>query len=215
MKILVLIARKSNLSPGLVRISDALAAQLPEENPDHECEIVIDERGPGDAHLTDQPLSVRCAHIADIRQGMIDEHLRQEHEAVLWIDADIVEYPPDLPSQLIKRSGGGVGAPMVLLEGFEHRFYDTAGFIEDGQMACQLPPWFEQSGPVYELESVGSIYLIPATVYRQGGRHVKSPTCTEHYSVCSRARELGLPVRAFADLVALHANLPWYGEGYH
>jgi hypothetical protein len=213
--ILVLIPVKRNLPPSLLRICRRLAGRLSGENPEHDLEIVFDSRGPGDEGLAGRPLSDRSEVLARLRQSVIDAHLQDRHEAVLWIDSDIVEYPPDLPGELVARSGGGVAAPVVLLEGQEDRFYDTAGFVEAGEPARLWPPWFDQPGPVFDLDSVGSVYLVSARVYREGGRHRVTPGFTEHHSVCRRARELGLPVRAFGDLVALHANLPWYGEVFH
>lgn len=94
-----------------------------------------------------------------------------------------------------------------------------------------MPPYFRQSGPVYDLDSVGCCYLVPADIYRRGARHEEDPgsrrwielhgasaddtprrdwqdiAYTDHYSVCAFARQQGLPVRAFADLIALHEDV--------
>ncbi len=71
------------------------------------------------------------ANIGPIRQALVEEHLG-EHDYVLWIDADVVDYPPDLPSRLIERDPLGISAPLVLAAGGGGRFYDTAGFVEEG-----------------------------------------------------------------------------------
>jgi hypothetical protein len=110
------------------------------------------------------------------------------------------------------------------------RFYDIAGFVERGRWARFTQPYFDQIGPVYELDSVGSCYLVNADLYRWGGRHeidvasgnfvatnslwsedtirrnqeAKANCFTEHYSICAFARSAGLPVRAFGDLIAYH-----------
>ena len=179
--------------------------------------------------------------LAAIRQGMIDRHLRDERW-VFWADDDLVDYPENLVRELIRRSEGGIAAPIVLMEGepeaqprFKHgygpgRFYDVAGFVEEGRWAGFTAPHFRQPGPVFDLESVGSCYLVPAEFYRQGARHEADPRTkaflasgeawpadatargqrgealafTEHYSVCAFALAHGLPVRAFADLVVKH-----------
>lgn len=182
----------------------------------------------------------RQAAMAALRQRMIERHLRDERW-VFWVDADIVEYPEDLIDRLVGRAEGGVSAPLVLMEGDlgeptnEHgfgpgRFYDIAGFVEHGRWARFLPPYFDQLGPVFQLDSVGTCYLVSADIYRHGGRHEVDPRAaefivanelwddetlrrnqegpancfTEHYSLCQFARRSGLPVQAFGDLVAYH-----------
>jgi len=157
------------------------------------------------------------------------------------VDADIVGYPPFLIEQLIERAEGGIAAPLVLMEGEiteplsrdgfgPGRFFDIAGFVENSRWARFTVPYFDQPGPVYRLDSVGSCYLINADLYRMGATHTIDPASeiflntngtwsreaiarnqrepanayTEHYSVCQFAIRDGLPVRAFADLVAFH-----------
>lgn len=201
--------------------------------------VVLDSGG--EAPLRGLPHPQRQSAMAAIRQGMIDRHLRDERW-VFWVDADIVDYPANLIDQLIARVAGGVAAPLVLMEGDSSeplsnkfgfgpgRFYDVAGFVERGRWARFTPPYFDQLGPVYELDSVGSCYLVNAELYRQGAKHSLDPASrvftetggqwsddsisrnqsapadcfTEHYTVCQFARDAGLPVQAFADLVAYH-----------
>ena len=210
------------------------------------CRIVYDDHG-------DAPLRARCgggqphpyrqAAMAALRQNMIERHLRDE-KWIFWVDADIVDYPAHLLEQLIARIDGGIAAPIVIMEGSldepahptgfgPGRFYDVAGFVEQGRWARFTPPYFDQIGPVYELESVGSCYLVNADIYRWGGRHeidvastnfvstnsvwpedtigrnqeTKANCFTEHYSICAFARSAGLPVRAFGDLIAYHQNI--------
>jgi hypothetical protein len=106
---------------------------------------------------------------------------------------------------------------------FEHlpgRFYDIAGFVEQGRWARFTPPFFDQPGPVFELDSVGCCYLVNADLYRHGARHEldhasatfiaenrvweEDAICqnhgpansfSDHYSVCLFARKCQLPVR--------------------
>jgi hypothetical protein len=160
------------------------------------------------------------------------------------VDADIIDYPALLIERLIQRAEGGVAAPLVLMEGEitepvnkdgfgPGRFYDIAGFVENSRWARFTPPYFDQLGPVYHLDSVGSCYLINADLYRMGATHTIDPASqnflvrgeawsgeairrnqrgpanafTEHFSVCQFAFRHGLPVRAFADLVAFHQRV--------
>lgn len=76
--------------------------------------------------------------------------------------------------------------------------------------ARMFPPWFDQTGPVIELASVGCCYLIPAHVYRRGVRYAPPgiPGPVEHWSVM---RQAGLRVCARTDVRVIHAWLPDYG----
>jgi hypothetical protein len=207
------------------------------------CRIVLDDEGVSPPRGVPHP--TRQNAMAAIRQAMVDRHLKDERW-VFWADADIVAYPPHLIDELIHRAEGGIAAPLVLMEGNVSeplanrfgfgpgRFYDIAGFVENGRWARFTQPFFDQLGPVYELDSVGSCYLVNADLYRNGARHetdfaskkfvenngkwpddsiarnqTESANCfSEHYSVCDFTRRAGLPVRAFADLVACHEKPP-------
>jgi hypothetical protein len=129
---------------------------------------------------------------------------------------------------------GIVGEGPAYQDGFGYGlFFDIAGFVENLRWARFAEPWFDQPGPVYELDSVGSCYLVNADIYRGGARHMidlysqgfidhglewsaglvarnqqQPAVCfTEHFAVCQWARNHGYPVRAFGDLVASHATL--------
>ncbi|MDQ6738389.1 MAG: hypothetical protein M3Z30_11915, partial [Gemmatimonadota bacterium] len=146
--------------------------------------IVYDEEG--EAPLRGVPHVDRQEGMAKLRQEMLERHLGDE-QWVFWVDADIVEYPADLIDQLIARAEGGIAAPLVLMEGKVSepisnpfgfgpgRFYDVAGFVENGRWARFVQPYFDQLGPVYNLDSVGSCYLVNAELYRQGAKHVLDP----------------------------------------
>jgi GT2 family glycosyltransferase len=205
--------------------------------------VVLDDQGTSPPRGVPHPL--RQHGMAAIRQAMVERYLTDERW-IFWVDSDIVKYPANLIDELIGRAEGGIAAPLVLMEGDVSeplsnkygfgpgRFYDVAGFVENGRWARFTEPYFDQPGPVYELDSVGSCYLLNADLYRQGARHEidfaskkfllddcvwqedaiarnqsGSAICfSEHYSVCEFTRRAGLPVRAFADLVACHEKLP-------
>ncbi|HSI10044.1 MAG: hypothetical protein ACAH89_05375 [Rariglobus sp.] len=191
--------------------------------------IVFDRRGAAPSRK-EHPW--RIAHLATIRQGMIDDHLRDERW-VFWADLDITLYPPELVATLVSRAEGGIAAPFVFMSDTRcaagsPAFYDIAGFVENGRWCCSSPPYFQQPGPVYDLDSVGCCYLVPAELYRLGARHEQDPgslrwikthgesaaatprrdwhdiAYTEHFTVCEFARNRGLPVRAFGDIAAYH-----------
>jgi hypothetical protein len=229
--VLVLIPVKPGTAASVVEHARALAtralAVLPSQS-----RIVFDERGKA-ASRNEHPW--RIAALAAIRQAMIDYHLRDERW-VFWVDLDIVDYSADLISTLIRRSEGGIAAPMIFMADATAPtggplFFDTAGFVEQGRWAEPHPPYFRQPGPVYDLDSVGCCYLVPAEIYRRGARHEEDPgsrhwielhgassddtphrdwkdiSYTDHYSVCAFARQQGLPVRAFADLIVTHEDV--------
>jgi hypothetical protein len=206
------------------------------------CRLIFDSAGtpppPGKPHpYRQEPLS-------KIRQSMVDKYLGTA-DWVAWIDADIVDYPANLLSELINRAGGGIAAPILLMDGESDpgnlsgwggfgpgRFFDVAGYVEGLRWARFEKPWFDQPGPEYSLDSVGSCYVVNAGIYRKGARHTADPysldfirrdlkwsaetvemnqkgpaNCfTEHFSVCQWAKRHGFPVRAYGDLVARHAT---------
>ena len=194
-----------------------LAARLPEANPDHTLDIQIVDT-PIEVP-TDSPIYTRHA---TIRNHVIDTRLRG-HEWVLWIDSDLCDYPADLPTTLLQH--GCIAAPMVTLDHHGERFYDIGGFIEHGRRARMGPPWFDQAGPVIELESVGCCYVIPAWLYRVGIRYAPPPYrlttqdqhgtvgayVVEHWSVMRQAAARGVRIVALTDVRAVHAWLPDYG----
>jgi hypothetical protein len=202
------------------------------------CRIVYDETGQAPPRGSTFPH--RLAAMTPLRQAMVDRHLRDE-KWVFWVDADLVDYPANLLEELISRAEGGIAAPLVLMEGDVSepaypagfgpgRFYDIAGFIENGRWARFTQPYFDQPGPVYRLDSVGCCYLVNADLYRWGAKHEldhaskafiaenrewpedaitqnqsgPANSFTDHYSVCEFARKVAVPVQAFADLIAYH-----------
>ncbi len=215
------------------------------------CRIIYDDTG--EAPPRGSTFPHRLAAMSPLRQAMIDRHLRDE-KWVFWVDADLVDYSANLLEELISRAEGGIAAPLVLMEGDLRepaypagfgpgRFYDIAGFIENGRWARFTQPYFDQPGPVYRLDSVGCCYLVNADLYRWGAKHEldyaskafieenrawpdnaielnqlgPANSFTDHYSVCEFARKVGLPVQAFADLVAYHqaAERPTPPEDNH
>ena len=177
-------------------------------------QIVIDSRGPGDAGIDSN--SARCDQLADIRNALVRDYLRPEHSHVLVMDADIVEFPPDLPQQLQKISGDNaiVGAACYV-EGCFPRWYDTGGFVERGHRCRHYPPHFDQPGPVIELDSVGACYIVPADVFRKGAKFAGSQNFTDHFALCQAAKELGYSVFCDTRIRVSHADLPRYGLQWH
>lgn len=178
-------------------------------------QIVVDSRGPGDAGIATH--TDRCANLADIRNALVRDYLCPHHTHVISMDADLVEYPADLPARLLAIAGDNaiVGAACYV-EGMFPRWYDTGGFIEAGGRARHYPPHFNQPGPLIELDSVGACYIAPARLFREGARYdAANPKYTDHYAVCQKAKHLGMKVRCDMRIRVSHANLPNYGLAWH
>lgn len=161
------------------------------------------------------PGDLPYASNARARNHILDIALKPEHEAVLWVDVDLVDYPADIIERLDAVRDGGIAAPFVYLDGFYHHFYDTGGFIEDTEHSRVRPPHFDQPGPVYQLKSVGTLYLAPADLYRAGARYAPAPPYVEHWPVMQFALQHGYKIVADSRIEALHAHLPSFGENWH
>jgi len=211
MNILVLQPIRPSNPPALRAVANTLLARLPAANPG----MCFDIRQDDAALDIPPPPSLYIRH-ATVRNYMLDTYLTEAHDAVLWVDSDLIDYPADLPTRLAEFGDRAIVAPLALLSpasGWSNRFYDIGGFIEHGNRARMWPPYFEQQGDVIELDSVGCCYLAPAQLYRDGVRY--SPPVTdyyvEHYSVMAEARRRGYRVCCLTTTCVMHAWLPDYG----
>jgi hypothetical protein len=176
-------------------------------------EVIYDEQGQGDAHIS--TFKERAKHNGQIRQILIEKYLRSRHTHVLWIDADIFYNPETIVDDLLVLTQDGIGAPAVYLEDHHERWYDTAGFIENGNWAKLYKPFFKQKGPIIELDSVGAFYMISADILRSSVRYDDYSPFTEHWPICQMAISMQRKVRCDLRLIVIHANLQKYGEKYH
>ena len=125
--VLVAIPYKPGMPELLYQIMVELSARLINANPDYALEIV---RVCDEFEFTGRE---PYAHPqATARNALLDAYLKPEHDLVMWIDADLVDYPADIITRLDKVNPGGVTAPMVLIEGME-QFYDTYGYRQNGK----------------------------------------------------------------------------------
>lgn len=209
--ILTLIPVKPNIIPGLRERAIALLKALRDR--EH-------ERGEHtiEAHIRDCPEvgdGRRFSPHAAARNAMLDRYLHKHHTHVLWIDADLVGYPPDLPSWLHAIEPAGIVAPLPLIEG-SARFYDVLGFVEpDGRHAHPWPPYLRDEGELVAMQAVGACYLAPAELFQSGLRYEPVPSQTEHYSVCIAHAVAGYRVSATRAIQVAHADLPKWGEPFH
>lgn len=144
------------------------------------------------------------------RNAMLGRYLRPDHTHVLWIDADLTDYPRDLATRLHAIDPDGIVAPFVCIEGTD-RFYDTRGFVDIGGRRAEPHAPYLVGGDLVPMQAVGCCYLAPARAY-QDKRYEPTEGHTEHYSICAGFSGL---VWAARRIVVAHANLPRYGEAWH
>lgn len=210
MTLLILQPIRPDHPPALRARADALLRRLALATPG------AVERVQDDAALDVPPSPSIYAKHAAVRNYMLDTYLRPEHTEVLWVDSDLVAYPPTFVRQARAANPGGITAPLALLEAGAlgpNRFYDIGGFIEQGQRFPLYPPYTQQTGDLWDLDSVGCMYLAPAALYHAGVRYRPPPTdyYVEHWSVMQEARARGVRICALASAECRHAWLPNYG----
>lgn len=216
-----IVAKQFELLSGMVIWNNAVDIQT------HVCVDTWPEFPVGEKH------SDRAKTIAGIRQAYINRIYGWETPPthVLWMDADIISYAPDLCERLLITSTAlhSVVAPCVLLDGAErgkcysHRWYDTAGFVYNNHTAQTNFPWFPISGPWWENSlvemngSVGCVYIVPWTVYNTGGKYAVPDDLrfTEHYPVCQHAIRMGYKLLVDLQQTVYHAFLPDFGIKFH
>jgi glycosyltransferase involved in cell wall biosynthesis len=162
------------------------------------------------------------ANVADARNHILEKALKPHHTDVLWIDADLVSFPPDLFARLRNVSETDIVAPMCLLEDTEPpMFYDIAGYreMEREPMTSPFEPWFFQAGDVIEMLAVGACCVVPAEVHRRWRFEPQEPrdpyNNTDWYTLMENARGAGFKVLLDRTTTTYHAKLPDYGEQWH
>lgn len=171
------------------------------------------------------------SRVTRIRNLILTKINLEEWTHLLWIDADVIQYPTDLAAQLLQSNPTGVSAPMIFVEKLGNHFYDWAAFIIKGKDGIQpfnpkqifgrnlshsSPFWpTEPTTRITEMDCVGTITLVPTIIYADGTRYLDHPSMTDHYPICRAARDRGLKVTVNRDIHAVHANLPLYGEAWH
>jgi hypothetical protein len=177
------------------------------------------------------------SRIARIRNRIVDSIDLNLWDFFFWVDADVVQYPANMPSALLEANPTGVSAPLVLIEEMDNRFYDVAAFVIQGRdgidpgnrtftlgrnLSHDPPYWWPPAvmpkvgdSVAVPMDCVGTITMVPTVLYRKGVRYVDHPAFTEHYPICKAARDAGLPVTAHVNVIAYHACLPKYGEEWH
>jgi len=219
MKILALVPVKRNMHPKLrLRCFDNVLAM--QSYFQGQMDVYLDFRGPGDAMITDFRSLDRLKNLADVRQGMVNDYLRPDHTHVLMIDADVA-YTPKTVTDLLRTSKTDIVAPAVYIEDTgawdqaipRREWYDTWGFIDaEGTRVNIFPPYFDMPGPIVPMSCVGTMYLVPAELFRQGAQYQAVDGFVDHLSICAFARNAGRKVLCNLGIIVQHPRLTDYGE---
>jgi hypothetical protein len=227
MTILVPLIIKPNTNPFFKQRCLELVSKLPSNNPEHTFEVVMDET----PIKTQLGPNTPWNKVTVARNQILAKVDLTKFDYVMWFDADVIDYPPDLPTKLIKTNPEGVTAPWISIEDTA-RFYDTSAFIFLGKehiepnnrnviIGRQIPndpPFFpsslDVSNPVLEMAGVGTVVLVKSDIYKHA-KHENHPAYTDWFSICVACRELGRKVICDRTVTAVHANLPKHGEQWH
>lgn len=191
-----------------------------------------------DPFIYDQPVPKHTSdcrpwsRVARVRNEMLDSAPWASYTHLFWIDADVVEYEPELPLGLIKAVPDGIAAPMIYVEDMPGAFYDWAAFIYPGRSHVEpmnrwhiagrnisrTPPYFPESvrqQQVILMDCVGTCYTASTEIFKTGVRFEDHPAFTDHFPICDKARSMNRAVAVCRDLSATHAHLPKWGHKWH
>lgn len=231
MRILVCIPTKPTLCPILKAKAHELSSRLPDANPDHDITIMHDYRKIESLPTDYTPWS----KVTRARQLLLDSIDCFKFDYLLWPDADLVDYPTDLPSRLIKANPKGIAAPMVFIEGHPERFYDWAAFVMEGKdhiepgtnrnfigrnLQHEPPHWpKEPESRIVPMDCAGTCVLVHSDIII-GHQFVDSPSGTDWLTLCQKARKIygSSGVVVDRDTVVYHADLgsgKYLGEDWH
>lgn len=225
-KILIAIPIKPSLNPVLLSKCLDLVGKMPAANPKHEFTTYLDftpiKKEEGD--------NTPWAKVARARNLLLTKVDYKAYDYILWIDADVVDYPADMPSKLIAGNPEGISAPSVLVEDWQNVFYDWAAFIYKGKSHIEptnrnriegrnINPYSHwnngEIGDVIDMDCVGTITMVPTWIYATGVAYTNHPAFTDHYPLCKVCTDTGKRVTCDRSIIAYHANLPKYGEAFH
>jgi hypothetical protein len=233
MRVLVIVSYKPDMMPEIEAKSQACLKQIPTFSPATETKPtvsidVFEQRKPFPSEESD---CTPWSKVTRVRNHTLDVCGWENYDALLWIDGDIVDYPPNMPDLLVEANYCGVTAPLVLVEK-KRTFYDRSAFIIHG--TCHVEPthrfpflhgrnlsdhepyWtYTPKENLVDMDCVGSVTLVNTDIYREGARYEDHPAFTDHFPICQRALQLGRRVLCRRDVIAYHADLPKYGEAWH
>lgn len=168
----------------------------------------------------------RRAAIARVRNELLGQGLSPETHWVLWIDSDLVDYPPDILRQLLAARERIVTPNCVLKPGGEsfdfNAFLDTGSpssaiyyrYVEDGLFQPPRDYWFRRHLhdlrylPRVPLDGVGgTMLLVSADLHRAGLLFPEVPyrDLIETEAFGKLARDLGVTPVGLPNVEIVHA----------
>lgn len=144
MNILILQPIRPSNPPALRERASALLGALPAANPGMTFDIRQDDSA---LDIPAHP-SLYMRH-ATVRNYMLDTYLKEEHDAVLWVDSDLIDYPADLPSRLTSVASQCPHCPFVHADACRDEDYARCLRCDThwpGTIAAPLPLLSETSG---------------------------------------------------------------------
>lgn len=227
--VLVILIIKPQMNSFLQRnaIEKATDMLLTDEN--HNLSLHIDRRP---IIIPKESMRTPWSKVTRARNRVLSDLQFWDYSHLLWVDADVVDYPCDMASRLIDINPEGVTAPLVLIEDSANLFYDfAASIIKDkslirchdrsrivGRNLQHEPPYWpiEPTERFVEMDCVGTITMVNTNIYLNDQEsYIDHPAYTDHFNICSMARAEGKKVGIDRECVAWHANLPKYGELWH
>jgi hypothetical protein len=228
MNILTIIPIRPGLNPAIRAMSLAASAAMLDANPGHTINLLLDT-WPEPSQAGD---NTPWNRVGRVRNRVLSQINLSTYTHLLWLDADVIRYPADMPSRLLAANADGMTAPLVLVDHWGERFYDWAAFIERGTAHIERgnrwriagrnlqhdPPYWAEAPAteLVEMDCVGTVTLVPTDIYRQGARYdPQEPAYTDHWPIAAACLARGRRVICHRGVVAYHANLPEYGEAWH
>lgn len=110
---------------------------------------------------------LRWMQISYACEGVM-ERLEPEHDALLWVEADLIWEPRLLLALISRLKTHEMIFPMIMRK---NRFYDTWAFAKDGAYFKNDPPFHSmfahRNGDLYEVDSGGSCWAIRGDLARK------------------------------------------------
>lgn len=159
------------------------------------------------------PVACRTNYMLAAVKRDIQQLLRQgDEDYYLSFDPDLVQFPPDLISQL-QKSGYDVVAPMVWIEKREvPTFFDTYMFRKDGCMFHLFrPPGLNATEPI-PIDSFGNVCGLRKREAELAGKY-NNPY--PNIPFCKSLKEQGFTIYLDPRVHVYHCDLEYFGIMHH
>jgi Anp1 len=121
-------------------------------------------RIPRGIHRGAEPIQIERRTVLAKSRNHLLFHALDDEDWVLWIDVDVVEYPPNLIEQLLA-TGKMIVQPHCVLE-YGGRTFDQNGWRDQGRLHLDD---LRGEGELVELDAVGgTVLLVHADLHRDG-----------------------------------------------